>query len=353
IKLLYWSEDSQGRPERQSGLLCLPESRPGSALKVPLLLLCHGTMVLRERVPSRQAASECVVAQVAAATGIAVVLPDYPGLGDSPGFHTYCQKTSLAHSAVDILRAAKAYIGGDESGRAWRLDDRFFIAGYSEGGYAAMAALNELETQAKGEFPIEACYPMAGPFDMSGTMRVLMTGSDPIPSPYYLAFTVFGWRGNSGELLDPSALLEDSYLRRLRPMFDGRTSGRLINQAIAEMQGVKPGLAVAAAMLKPTVRAQLATPEGSALGLALLGVLRENDLYDWKADPSVTMTFMAAPRDELVPPINSTIAEAAMRARGATTRFIELKQTTHEKGGYEGYARTVLDIWERLAMGYP
>ncbi len=74
LRLHYWSADSRGRPIQLSGALYLPVA--AGVIDVPLLLLCHGTQVLRDRVPSPLAGGERTVAIVLASSGVAVPLPD-------------------------------------------------------------------------------------------------------------------------------------------------------------------------------------------------------------------------------------------------------------------------------------
>lgn len=349
IRIHYWSQDASGRPIQLSGLVYLPAGGGGGRLSVPLLLLCHGTQVLRDRVPSRLAGSERPLAIVAAATGIAVAMPDYPGLGDGEGFHPYCHARSLAHACTDMLRAARALLLLPDFAPLYEERACTLIAGYSEGGYAAMAALKELTLSARGEFPLKAAFPMAGPFDMSVTMRDLMLQETPIPAPYYLPFTVLGWSA-SHQAIRPADAIRSEYLEAILPVFDGRNSATTINGRITALQGTAAGQGVAAAMMREGFRRNLAEPDGSpeARGLAL--ALRDNDLYDWPYDPQVPVYFMAAPRDEIVPFVNSRRAYEACRARGAPAELRELDQAGHENGGYEGYGFMLLKAWEILGI---
>ena len=347
IRLHYWSEDAEGRPIKLSGAVYLPAEPDGGHVSPPLLLLCHGTQVLRDRVPSRLQGAERPLALILAASGVAVALPDYPGLGDGEGFHPYCHARSLAHACVDMLRATQALLTLPSYHSFYGPAESVFVAGYSEGGYAAMATAKELELEATEKPPLRAVFPMAGPFDMSTTMRMLMLSSDPIPAPYYLPYTVLGWAPAYPELR-PDAALRSEYLDAMMPVFDGRNAARVINDAIAGVQGVPSGKAVAANMLTDSLRAALADPAGSPEGRRLTEILQENDLYDWPADPSIPFYFMAGRKDELVPFENSREAYEAMKARGVRVEFRELDQDGHENGGYEAFGFMLLKIWEMM-----
>jgi acetyl esterase/lipase len=345
IRIHYWSEDSNGRSIKLSGMVYLPAGADATRIPAPLLLICHGTQVLRDRVPSRLQGGERPLALIAAATGVAVALPDYPGLGDGDGFHPYCHAQSLANAGVDMLRATRSLIALPEYSGMYGEAPSLFIGGYSEGGYAAMAAVKVLELELKGTFPLRAVFPMAGPFDMSTTMRLLMVEKNPIPAPYYLPYTVLGWASSYPDL-KPTAVLKSEFLDAIMPIFDGRNAARPINDAIAKVERVEPGKAVAADMLTDEYKAALVNPENSPLGETLVSILRENDLYDWPCDPSVPMHFMATRNDELVPFENSRKAFEAMIARGARAELRELNQSGHENGAYESFGIMLLKMWD-------
>ncbi len=345
IRIHYWSADAQGRPLQLSGLLCLPAGSEHGSRDVPLLLICHGTQVLRDRVPSRLAGSERPLALLAAASGVAVALPDYPGMGDGEGFHPYCHAASIANSGVDFLRAVILWLESPEAARYYRQSGIICIGGYSEGGFGAMAVLKQIETRAKKEFPITACFPMAGPFDMSGIMRNLMAQSEPISSPYYLPYTILGWHMSHPQL-KPSEALKPEYIDALLPLFDGRNSARTINTKITELQKVPMEKAVASRMLTEKYLNALIDPGASELGRLLISILKENDLYDWSCDPAIPIHFMATVKDELVPFQNSVIAYETMKSKGANATFRILNQSTHENGAYEGYAVMLLEVWK-------
>jgi pimeloyl-ACP methyl ester carboxylesterase len=349
IRLRYWSEDANGRPIKLSGMLYLPAATGEAQMPVPLLLICHGTQVLRDRVPSRLQGGERPIAILAAATGYAVAMPDYPGLGDGEGFHPYCHAQSLAHAGVDILRAARAFLRLPQPALLYVEASRLFIGGYSEGGYAAMATARELELSGTEEFALQGVFPFAGPFDMSHVMRDLMMDDQPIPQPYYMPFTILGWAPWYPGFV-PSALLRQDVLDAIMPVFDGRNPSKTINDAIARFQNVPPGKAIASKMLTAEAKAALMEPEASALGRAVGQALRDNDLADWQADTKVPMHFMAVRKDELVPIENSLEAFEAMKARGVPVDFRVLDQTTHENGAYEAYGIMLLSLWKSMGL---
>jgi hypothetical protein len=344
VRVRYWTADAAGRNVQATGLVYLPDR---AETPRALLLVCHGTQAVRDRVPSRLAGAERLIGLLAAASGLAVALPDYPGMGDGEGFHPYCHAASLGLAGLDMLRAAQAVMRD-----AWpeAPPAPVYISGYSEGGMAAMATFRELAATAPGEFPVAGVFPMAGPFDMSGTMRLMMAADAPVSQPYYLPFTVFGWYPAEGEALRPDRFFGPAILAELAVMFDGRTTGAAMNRRIVELQGVPEGKAVAARLLRLEARSALADPEHDPWGAQMLEALRRNDLYDWDCPKGVPLHLMATRADEQVPWGNSLLAAERLAARGAAVDFTELDQATHEKGGYEAYARMLVAVWRETGI---
>jgi hypothetical protein len=166
----------------------------------------------------------------------------------------------------------------------------------------------------------------------------------------YLPFTVFGWYPAEGEVLRPDRFFGPAILAELAVMFDGRTTGATMNRRIAELQGVPEGKAVAARLLRPEARSALADPEHDPWGAQMLEALRRNDLYDWDCPKGVPVHLMATRADEQVPWGNSLLAAERLAARGAAVDFTELDQATHEKGGYEAYARMLVAVWRETGI---
>jgi pimeloyl-ACP methyl ester carboxylesterase len=344
FKIHYWSEDPKGRPIKLSGALFLPLADAGQGKAVPLVLICHGTQLNRAKVPSRMLGSERQIGILAASTGLAALLPDYPGMGDADGFHPYCLAASLEAMGVDMLRAVRRFLSAYAKG-AYAEAPRTYVGGYSEGGYVAMAVLKGLMTRFKGEFPLAMGFPMAAPCDMSGAMRRTMAGIVPIPSPYYLAYTLLGWAPFYPEL-DPMRMLDPAYIDALLPLMDGTGDSGPVNAMIAELQGVPKGRAVASLMLRAEWREAIANPGSNEKGLSVLAALRENDLHDWEPDPSVPMKLCHSRADELVPYENSVATLEAMRGRGGRIELVELTQKSHSDSGIEAYGLMLLDIWK-------
>ena len=184
-KLNYNTVDATGKATRASGLLAVPNGAPGA---LPLVSYQHGTRVSRSDVPSNPANDDAQhVGLPFASGGYIVSMPDYLGLGNSPGTHPYLYAASEASASLDMLRASRATL--QTMNIPW--SGKLFLCGHSEGGHATMALHRAIEQTASAEFTVTASAPISGPYDLSGTEL-----------PFLLASP-----GNVGDSINNSAVL--------------------------------------------------------------------------------------------------------------------------------------------------
>lgn len=297
-KLLYETVDAHGLRTVASGALALPV---GVTTPLPLVSYQHGTVVERSGVPSRLTPQnlESYLGVAFATYGYAAVLPDYLGLGDSPGFHPYHHARSEATSVVDLLRAARTYCG--TNGIA--LNDKLFLAGYSQGGHATLAALREIEAAHADEFTVTACAAGAGAYDLSGVTLDRVLEGGPVPNPYYYPYLLAAYVDVYAVADSLGDLLHEPWNTTVPPLFNGLTSSSVINAALP------PSPLVA-------LDSTLADALQSGVDHPLRTALQDNDLHDWT--PKAPLRLYHCSGDQDVIPANSQVAYDAFRARGAT-----------------------------------
>jgi pimeloyl-ACP methyl ester carboxylesterase len=258
-------------------------------------------MFKRPDAPSNPSASDRWLGIALSTEGYIVALPDYLGLGtNSPALHPYVHARSEAVACVDMLRAALARL---TNGLAIRTNGQVFLVGYSQGGHATLALQRELEQRHAGEFTVTASAPMAGPHDLSGTMKALLLTDIPYSSPSYLAYLLFGQNAVYGLFRSPSEILKPPYDTTLPPLLDGAHSGSEID---ANMPSVPKSI------LKDEFLADFSTNTNNAFCVAL----RANDTYRWT--PSAPTRLYHCAGDTVVPRANSEAAYAEFALRGAT-----------------------------------
>lgn len=296
-KIVYSTIDALGQPTRASALVAVPA---GSTRALPLMSYQHGTITQREDVPSRLN-EEANLGLILASAGYASVLPDYLGLGDSPGLHPYVHARSEATAVVDALRGARALM----QARGINWNQQLFLTGYSQGGHATLAAQREIEQRHATEFTITASAPGAGPYDLSGVTTTDFLSMRRPPNPYYTAYLLASYVEVYGLAPSLADLLREPYARTVPPLLDGQHDGGEINAVLPP----RP-----ADMLKPEILEAFTADLNHPLRLAL----RDNDLHAGWVPRSPTRLYHCK-GDSDVPFANSEVAAQTFKAAGATT----------------------------------
>ena len=295
-KLVYATTDAFGAATAASGALVLPNA-PWCDL--PLFAYDHGTVTGRNEVPSRLS-YEILVGKYMGSSGFVSVLPDYLGLGDSPGMHPYIHAVTEATATIDMLRAAREYCSVHGIG----LNGEVFLAGYSQGGHAAMATHRMIQEQFPDEFNVVASAPCSGPYDCSGVQASVITADESYPAPYYLPYILLAYKDIYPGL--PPAMADifvTPYDTLLPPLFDGTHSSGDIDAVMPDT----PNLVVQPALLA----AYMSDPDHP-----FRMALRDNDVYDWA--PAAPMRLNYCSGDHHVFYMNSIVARDTMLANGAT-----------------------------------
>lgn len=294
-KVSYETTHPNGETWPVTGVLALPL---GIDCPLPLSSYQHGTIARKTDAPS-YLSDEALLGVLYASVGFACVLPDYIGLGDSPGLHLYVHAQSEALASLDLIRAAHEL--QDDLG--FQLSDELFIWGYSQGGHATMALHKMIEEEFPEEFSVTASAPMSGPYDISGVQAEVITSDQPYPTPGYLPYVVISYQevyGNLYESLDEVFLPQ--YADIIPELFDGTNSMGYINSQFPDVPSQ--------ALLPEVLEAYENDPE-HPIRLAL----QDNDLYDWAPQAPVRLYYCEG--DDQVSYLNSVVCLEAMQNNGA------------------------------------
>lgn len=303
VKLDYETVDPWGNRTQASGVVVVPQTGGKSW---PLASYQHGTLAKKSEAPSANSTGERVLGLAFATSGYVGVLPDYLGLGDSPGTQPYHHAHSEGTAGVDMLRAARAFCAHE----GIALNDQLFLIGYSHGGHATMALMRELETFHADEFTVTAAAPMAGAYDLSGVTADDFLSPRPKPNPYYSALLLAGFQSVYGLAPSLADLFVPPYDQTLPPLLDGSHTGSEINAAMP---------ADPTQVLKPEYLAAFKADPNHPLRQAL----RDNDVYQWK--PKAPLRLYHCLGDQDVPFANSQVAYDAFVAAGvADVKLIDL-----------------------------
>lgn len=297
----YETVDPYGLPITASALLVLPRDTNGP---LPLVSMQHGTIPYRIGAPSQPVGGVSgdlhfsFWAYAFASQGYAVVVPDYLGLGNSPGYQAYLHARSEATCVVDALRAGRSLCASNEV----TLNGRLFLTGYSQGGHVTMAAHREIESFHADEFLVTASAPCAGPYDLGGVTIESILANPNYMAPPFFAIMLASYLPlyQLGETLEE--VLAEPYRRTLPPLLDGvRGLGAI---AVAMPADV-------AAILRPDFQSDFRTNVFNPLRQALL----ENNTYAWT--PKAPVRLVHCQGDEIVTFANAEVAARSFTSRGS------------------------------------
>ncbi|MEZ4885776.1 MAG: lipase family protein [Chitinophagales bacterium] len=297
-KLIYNTVDVHGESTIASGAMVLPQTDDEN-LCFPVMVYNHGTVLEKNNVPSRLS-GEILVGYFAAADGYVAILPDYLGMGDSPGLHPYVHAASEASATIDMVRAVREYAATNNV----PLNDQLFLTGYSQGGHAAMATHKTMQEQFTNEFTVTASSPGSGPYDLSTTSFSDIGEDKPYSTGGYVPYLLFAYQEAYGNLYENvSDALKAPYDTTLPPLFDG-------THFMSEVHAAMPN--VPNEIFQDAYLEAVRTNENHPYRVAF----RDNDVYDWLPTAPIRMYYCEA--DEQVPFSNSITALETMQANGAT-----------------------------------
>ena len=164
-RLTYTTTDKHGAEVTASGLVSVPLKPAGQPS--PVIGYQHATTFHDDQAPANKV-EPYEPPLLLAALGYIVVSPDYVGFGASKGVeHPYLTAEPTARSIIDLQVAALHW--RRQNGVA---DNRqLFLVGYSEGGYATMAAHRALQQSGHAlAAHLQAAVPGAGPYDVQATL---------------------------------------------------------------------------------------------------------------------------------------------------------------------------------------
>lgn len=305
-KIIYNTIDALGNPTIASGAFCIPISEDCS--NFPMAVYEHGTSLRKVDVPSYDV-QEAYIGKIFSSGGYNVIMPDYIGMGESPGLHPYCHGESEATATLDMIRAVRE---GEALGLISGMtqdNGELFLTGYSQGGHAAMATHKYVEdNNLLSEFNILASAPCSGPYEITGAMADTILAAS-YSNPGYIVYLMASYQSVYGNLYNTySDILRSPYDVIVEPYFNGNNTslgmGSLNNQLPTIIQEL-------------VVDSVLQNFLNSAADFShpLWQAMSDNDIHDWVPTRPVRMYYCTG--DEQVSFQNALAAEATMQANGA------------------------------------
>ena len=303
-KIPYTTTDEEGNSVAVSGLMVVPTGVPGvmNAAGFSLVSDSHGTIFADREAPT------VIASGTNSPDGSSVILTslfafvtlqaDYIGFGDSNDhYHPFILKRSLANATTDFIAAAKEFAANN----AINLNGQLFLTGYSEGGYAAMAALQKIEQE--GQIQVTMAAPMAGPYAVEAlAMGVLSQPTIPVPS--FMANIAYAYTNAYDH--DIASVVNEPYASKLEDLFDGSKTRSEIDPELTTVTTGPDGL------FNPSFVADFLNNPESCCRAAF----QENDVHTWVPQTPVRLVHCLG--DEVIPYAISELTEGTMLQMGAT-----------------------------------
>ncbi len=295
-----------GEMTNASGVMLVPAGSCTTA--AALVAYAKGTDVQKPRtLANPQDGETFLLAAMYAAQGYAVVASDYLGFAKSGySYHPYLHADSEATTVIDSVRAARNAAGSVGA----NLSGKVMFTGYSQGGHASMAAHRAAERDHGNEFNVVAGAHLAGPYNLSGSLRI----PDAIAGvQFFVPYLVTAWQKVYGNVYtDVKQAFKAPYSDYIETLLPSPT----LNYTTLVTSGALPGgtpTQARDAVFQPAFLASAQTSTTDPLYLAA----QKNDLLGWT--PKSRVMLCGGAGDPTVPPaVHQAVMKADFDARGVT-----------------------------------
>jgi len=225
-KVIYKTE-TEGKKINASGLLCVP-SETG---EYPFFSFQNGTNTLNGQAPTEYVSNPVYqFIEIIASMGYVVIIPDYPGFGESADIsHPYLIKEPTVRSVVDMLYAVKEMVPEELSDLI--IKDELYIMGYSQGGWATLALHKALEQDYSVDFNLKGSVCGAGPYNLNLIFERISV-NDTYPMPVYPGYIINAFSVYDQFTNPVSDILNEPYATRLPDLYNGTLSFDQINSQL-------------------------------------------------------------------------------------------------------------------------
>jgi pimeloyl-ACP methyl ester carboxylesterase len=333
VSLNYLTPGVKNDTTNASGVLLIPTGT-AAACTAPSALVAYakGTDVQKPRTLASATDGETfLLTAIYAAQGYSVVATDYIGYAKSGySFHPYLHADSEASSVLDSIRAARSaskFLGYNLSGKT-------MLTGYSQGGHASMAAHRAGEAEAATELNIVAGAHLAGPYNLSGSLKIpnVIAGYQ-----FFVPFLITSWQKVYGTVYsDVKTVFKTPYSDYIETLLPSPTLDYTTLITTGKLPAGPSPTQARDALMQASFVADVATSNTNGAYLAA----KKNDLLGWS--PKAKTLLCGGAGDPTVPPaIHQTIMKADFDTRGVTTvTSVDVDATIQAVYGIAGKAPT-------------
>ena len=311
-RLEYATTNTDGTRIKASGAVIIPV---GPTTAMPMLSMQHGTIQSDSDAPSNfgPGSEAYTLGSLFASQGYIIAAPDYIGYGASSGVpHTYEHRNGLATASLDMLRATREFLADNNVN--W--DERLFVAGYSEGGYATMALQKKIEEETGSEFNLVASSCGAGAYDKPAFLQQIV--NEPT-SGLASVNRLYVW----------VLLTYDRIYGLNRPM------AYYFREPYASQVAANGKNVDISVSLNTTFTDSFKKAVNEGTDADFLKAVQDNDIHDWK--PRTPTRLYHGDADDTVLYLNSKNTYEAMQKRGAANVRLETLRGANHATGILGF----------------
>ncbi len=217
-----------GKNVNASGLVSVPVDRG----EYPVLSFQNGTNTLNSQAPSVYPLNNTyILVEMLASMGFVVVIPDYPGFGESVNIpHPYLVREPTVTSITDMFYATRE-LDDTELPDINTIND-YYLIGYSQGGWATLALHKAIELEYSQDFNLAGSVCGAGPYDI-GLLFSSMVGVSTYPMPVYIGY-IFNAYSAYNQITNPASdIFNEPYASRISTLYNGTKSFEQINSLLS------------------------------------------------------------------------------------------------------------------------
>ncbi len=282
-----------------SGLACFPKNKG----EYPILCFQNGTNTVKANAPSKNAGNPLYqMIEVVASLGYVVVIPDYPGFGESENIvHPYLIKEPTIQSIIDMLYSLKESTVYEMPGLT--LKNEYYLIGYSQGGWATLNLHKALEISYPDDFRLRGSVCGAGPYDMQ-MLFSQMIGSQTYMMPVYLGYIAFAYHSYDQFLNRLSEIFNEPYDARIESLYNGTLTSAQINDQLSTS-------------IPELIRAELISGFATSPNYRQIrDALEANSVTPWKTETPLLMIHGGA--DTSVSPLSTDVMYEGMIRAGTS-----------------------------------
>lgn len=297
-KIIYNTIDGKGNKTTASGVVFFPVVDSPTAM--PMFSYLHGTLTSDMDVPSSLSGIQSMIGWIMAMGGYISVLPDYIGLGESPGFHPFSHAASEASASVDLIKAVQSLC---LTNPLINFDENLYLSGYSQGAHAALAVQRELESHPIPGINLQKTVAGSGAYSLSFIQKNFLFNNPTYPNPSFLPYLMLGYQEVYGNLYSNlKKVFMPPFYESIPVLFD----------RVNTVEEIDKELPVAwKDMFKNRYLQDIQYQYFHPVNVAL----RDNDLIKWKPKNDLHLYYCNC--DEIVAKENSWMAYLSFILRGS------------------------------------